>query len=242
MRIAAVGDIHCTTDSRGAFRDLFAEATAHADVLALCGDLTDRGLPEEAQVLADELAAATSPVVAVLGNHDFEAGASHQVAGILAAAGISVLDGTAVELDGVGFAGTKGFAGGFGVDALGSWGEPQIKMFVQAALDEALKLEAALARLRAPSRVVLLHYAPIQATVEGEPPAIFPFLGSSRLEEPIDRHGARVALHGHAHRGSPDGRTRGGVPVHNVSLPLLRCLGEGSPFRIVEVGGDRAGH
>ena len=236
MRIAAVGDIHVTRDSGNFLRDLVSRAAAEADVVALCGDLTDYGLPEEARVLADEVAAARIPVVAVLGNHDYESGAPEAVAAILRQAGASVLDGTSVEIDGVGFAGTKGFGGGFGPHALGSWGEPQIKAFVQAAADEALKLETALSRLRMADRVVLLHYAPIQQTVEGEPPAIFGYLGSSHLEQPIDRHRPRVAVHGHAHSGTPFGRTRGGVPVYNVSLPLLRAAAPGALFRIVDLG------
>ncbi len=242
VRVAAVGDIHCTRDSRGVLHDLFRRASREADVLLLAGDLTDYGLAEEAHVLAGELAGTAIPIVAVLGNHDFESGAPQLVAQVLAEAGVKVLDGDAVEVAGVGFAGTKGFGGGFGPHALGSWGEPAIKHFVQAALDEALKLETALARLRTAHRVVLLHYAPVVDTVSGEPEAIFPFLGSGRLEDPIERYGATLVVHGHAHHGTPDGATRGGIPVHNVSLPLLRQAGD-RPFRIFELaagdGGER---
>jgi Icc-related predicted phosphoesterase len=234
MRIAAVGDVHCTRDSRGQLHDLFAAAGASADVLVLCGDLTDYGLPTEAEVLVGELGGANVPIVGVLGNHDHEAGHADEVAQILTDGGVKVLDGDAVEIDGVGFAGTKGFAGGFGRHALGAWGEPAIKAFVQASIDEALKLETGLARLRTASRVAVLHYAPIQETVEGEPLTIYPWLGSARLEEPIDRYGVTVAFHGHAHYGTPEGRTRGGVPVYNVSQPLLLRT-DGRPFRVVEV-------
>ncbi len=237
MRVAAVGDIHCTRTSQGKLAPLFAQAAANADVLVLAGDLTDYGLPEEAHVLARELAAAKVPIVGVLGNHDFESGKPDEVARILREAGVELLDGDAVEIEGVGFAGAKGFAGGFGEHALGPWGENAIKRFVQEAVDEALKLETALARLRMQLRVAVVHYAPIEDTVRGEPPPIFPFLGSSRLEEPIDRYHARAVFHGHAHHGALEGRTKGGIPVYNVSLPLLRrTLGEGEPtLRIVDV-------
>jgi len=237
LRIAAIGDLHCTRASEGTFQPLFGKVGESADVLVLCGDLTDYGTPEEARVLAKELGATKIPRVAVLGNHDFESGASAEVAGILAdAAGVIVLDGTAVEVLGVGFAGVKGFAGGFGERALQSWGEEPIKAFVRAALDEALKLETALARLRTPGRVALLHYAPIGETVGGEPTEIFPFLGSSRLEEPLNRYRPSVVFHGHAHRGRPEGATAAGVPVYNVALPLLkRTDPDRPPFRVVEV-------
>jgi Icc-related predicted phosphoesterase len=235
VRIAAVGDIHCTRESKGTLAELFAGASRDADMLLLAGDLTDYGLPEEARTLAGELAGSQIPIVAVLGNHDFESGKQHEVVAILERAGVKVLVGDSVEILGVGIAGTKGFAGGFGAHALGSWGEPIIKAFVQEALDEALKLETALARLRTDARIVLLHYAPTQSTVEGEPEAIFPFLGSSRLEEPIERYGATLVVHGHAHYGTLDGATRSGIDVHNVSLPLLRHSGCEQPFRVFEI-------
>jgi Icc-related predicted phosphoesterase len=211
-------------------------------VIALAGDLVDYGLPEEAQVLLREVSVAIQakvPIVAVLGNHDFEGGQPEAVKRVLCEAGITVLDGDAVEIKGVGFAGVKGFCGGFGRRSLEPWGEPAIKSFVREALDEALKLESALARLRTPNRIALLHYAPIQATVEGEPPEIFPFLGSSRLEEPINRYEVDAVLHGHAHHGSPEGRTSTGVPVYNVSMPLLkRHFPDRPAFRILEVERD----
>jgi len=237
VRVAAVADLHCTKTSQGAFQPLFRQANEKADVLVLCGDLTDHGLPEEAQVLARELAGLIRvPVLAVLGNHDFHTGNEVEVENILAGAGVKVLDGDDCEVLGVGFAGVKGFGGGFGRHTLEGWGEPAIKAFVYEAVEEALKLEKSLARLHTDRRVAIVHYAPIQATVENEPPAIFPFLGSSRLEEPLNRYGVKVVFHGHAHHGSPEGRTSAGIPVYNVSLPLMRQhAGEGTPWRVVVV-------
>lgn len=235
-RIAALGDLHCTRASQGILAPVLHQAALAADVIALCGDLTDYGQPEEAQVLARELAGVRAPVVAVLGNHDFESGHPAEVGHILASAGVHVLDGESIEIRGVGFAGAKGFSGGFGRHTLGAWGEPAIKAFVREAIDEALKLESALARLRTEHRIALLHYSPVLATVEGEPPAIFPFLGSSRLEEPLVRFPVTAVFHGHAHKGSPEGRMSNGVPVYNVALPLLRSLHpEGPHFRILEL-------
>jgi Icc-related predicted phosphoesterase len=237
IRVAAVGDLHCTKTCEGAFQSLFAKIAESADVVALCGDLTDYGTPDEARVLAKELTVMKLPKLAVLGNHDFEANAAAEVAQILTdAAGVMVLDGTAVEVLGIGFAGAKGFPGGFGERALQSWGEEPVKAFVRAAIEETLKLETALARLRTPGRVAVLHYAPIGGTVDGEPAEIYPFLGSSRLEEPLNRYRPSVVFHGHAHRGRPEGATATGVPVYNVALPLLRrCFPEQPPFRVVEV-------
>jgi Icc-related predicted phosphoesterase len=236
VRIAAVGDLHCTRASTGAFQTLFARVAESADVLAMCGDLTDRGQADEARVLAKELQALKIPKIAVLGNHDFESDAATEVTQILAEAGVSILDGTAVEIAGIGIAGAKGFAGGFGERALQAWGEEPIKTFVRTAVEETLKLESALARLRTVGRAVLLHYAPVRDTCDGEPFEIYPFLGSSRLEEPLNRYAASVVFHGHAHSGRPEGKTSGGVPVYNVALPLLqRLFPDQPPFRVVEI-------
>jgi Icc-related predicted phosphoesterase len=237
VRVAAVADLHCSRTSQGKLSPLFAHVAARADALVLGGDLTDFGLPEEAQVLVRELSSAKVPVVAVLGNHDFESGKQDEVKRILQDGGVNVLDGDSFEVDGIGFAGVKGFAGGFGERALGPWGEDAIKRFVQETVDESLKLETALARLRTAIRVVVLHYSPVEDTVRGEPPPIYPFLGCSRLAEPIDQYHARVVFHGHAHSGSPEGRTKAGIPVYNVSLPLLRrTMGESEmPIRIVDI-------
>jgi Icc-related predicted phosphoesterase len=236
IRIAAVGDIHVSRSSQGVFQPMFAQITESADVLALCGDFTDYGMPDEARVLARELGAVKIPVLAVLGNHDYEAGRQDEIRQILSDYGVTVLDGEATEVSGVGFAGVKGFAGGFGRGALGPWGERVIKQFVQEAVDEALKLEAALARLRTQRRIALLHYSPIRGTVEGEPHEIYPYLGSSRLEEPINRYRVSAVFHGHAHRGTGEGRTSTGVPVYNVAMPLLARLNpDRPPYLIVEL-------
>ncbi len=236
VRVAAVADLHCTKASAGQLQPMLARMAEAADVLLLGGDLTDFGLPEEAQILSRELNAVKVPIIAVLGNHDYEAGKQDDVRQILIDAGVRMLDGDACEIKGVGFAGVKGFAGGFGRATLGAWGEDIIKKFVQEAVNETLKLESALARLRMPGRIALLHYSPIQETVEGEPPEIFAFLGCGRLGEPLQRYGVTAVFHGHAHRGTPEGKTSGGIPVYNVSLPLLRRhWPDRPPCRILEV-------
>lgn len=237
VRLAAVGDIHCHRKSKGMLRPLFAQMSQAADVVLLLGDLTDYGLPEEAQVLAEELSAAVNvPIIAVLGNHDYESGKQNEVRAILTDARVTVLDGDSCEVMGIGFAGTKGFAGGFGKACLEPWGEAAVKTFVHEAVDETLKLEAALARLSEPTRVALLHYAPIRDTVVGEEPEIFSFLGSRRLEEPLNRFPVDIVLHGHAHYGTPEGRTEKGTPVYNVALPLLaKRFPDSPPFRTLEL-------
>lgn len=236
VRIAAVSDLHCTKTSQGAYQPLFQQIVGQADVLLLCGDLTDHGLPEEAQVLARELAGLKIPMLGVFGNHDYHGGHAAELEHILERAGIKILDGDDCEVHGIGFAGVKGFCGGFGRHTLEAWGEDSIKKFVYEAVEESLKLEKALSRLQTPQRVAVLHYAPIQETVEGEPTTIFPFLGSSRLEEPLNRYGVTVAFHGHAHHGSPEGKTQTGIPVYNVSLALMKnAYPDRPPFRIVEM-------
>ena len=242
VRVGAVADLHYTRTSQGVLQPLFEQANRLADLLLLGGDLTDFGLPEEAQILARDLKTAVKvPVVAVLGNHDCEAGKQAEVGDVLREAGVTVLDGDACEVRGVGIGGTKGFPGGFGRGTLEAWGEVEVKRFVKAAVDEALKLERALTRLRTRSKVALIHYAPIRATVEPEPPEIWAFLGCGRLEEPINRYGVTVAVHGHAHRGSPEGRTTTGIPVYNVALPLLRrTMPDAPPLRILELPAGEA--
>ncbi len=240
VRVAALGDLHCTRTSQGAFQPLFARISEAAEVLLIAGDLTDYGHPDEARVLAKEITAVRIPVAAVLGNHDLETGKPDEIKQILADAGVVVLDGDACEMHGIGIAGVKGFGGGFGQRALGPWGETIIKQFVREAVDEALKLEAALARLRTQHLVALLHYSPIQRTVEGEPLEIYPFLGSSRLEEPIGRYPVSLVVHGHVHRGQLEGQTKSGVPVYNVSMPLLtRSFPDRPPFRVFDVAIDQ---
>jgi Icc-related predicted phosphoesterase len=237
LRIAAIGDLHCSRTSRGRIEPILARMAAAADVLCLCGDLTDYGLREEAVVLAAELAVVgKKPVLCVLGNHDYESGRESEVCDVLLEAGATVLCGESHEVDGVGFAGTKGFGGGFGERALEPWGEGTMKAFVQEAVDEALKLERALSRLRTAERIALLHYSPVADTVAGEPPEIFPFLGSSRLEEPLNRFPVRAVFHGHAHHGALEGRTSGNVPVYNVSAPAFqRHTPDRDPFRVISV-------
>jgi Icc-related predicted phosphoesterase len=236
VRIAAIGDLHYTRASHGLWQPLFTQVSAAAHVLLMAGDLTDTGLPDEARLLARDLSALHIPGVAVLGNHDHESGRQEEIRDILAGAGVTVLDGDIAEVHGIGIAGIKGFAGGFGPSALGSWGEEVIKIFVREAVNEALKLESALARLQSTPKVVLMHYSPIQATVEGEHPEVYPFVGSSRLEEPIGRFPVSAVFHAHAHHGRPEGMTKDRVPVYNVSLPLLaRAFPDQARFRLIEL-------
>jgi Icc-related predicted phosphoesterase len=237
IRIAAVGDVHYAKTSQGMLQPLFAQISERADVVVIAGDLTDYGLAEEAKVMARDITTSlTIPVVAVLGNHDYEAGEQQAVRDILVDAGVHMLDGDAVELHGVGFAGVKGFCGGFGRGALGPWGEGVIKMFVQEAISEALKLESALARLKSKHRIAVLHYAPIRETVEGEPIEIHPWLGSSRLEEPLTRFEVSAVVHGHAHKGAPEGKTTTGIPVYNCAIQVLKANFPDRPaFRLIEV-------
>ncbi|MGO9515685.1 MAG: metallophosphoesterase family protein [Candidatus Korobacteraceae bacterium] len=233
MRIAAVGDLHFSPKSYEHLRDQLSHVREEADLLVLAGDLTNFGRPAEMTALMNALVRLRLPIVAVLGNHDYESGEHAELMNIMTAEGIKVLDGTAYERDGVGFAGTKGFPGGFGRGALTAFGEPEVKAFVQAAIDEALKLERALSQLGTPKRIVVLHYSPISETVKGEPPEIYPYLGSSRLAEVVDRHGADLVLHGHAHSGSAEGKTTAGCPVYNVALGILQARGK--PYRVFEV-------
>jgi Icc-related predicted phosphoesterase len=237
VRVAAVADLHFGKASPGTVGPLFARISNSADILCLCGDLTDHGTPEEAQALVKELSGSLRiPAVAVLGNHDWHSGKQAEVEQILEGVGVRVLDGDECEILGIGFVGVKGFGGGFGRHTLEGWGEDPIKRFVYEAVAEALKLEKALARLNKPQKIALLHYSPIQETVEGEPPPIFPFLGSSRLEEPLNRYPVTAVFHGHAHHGALEGRTREGVPVYNVALRVLRDhLSAEAPFRVLEL-------
>lgn len=236
-RIAALADLHCPRTGEDVLKPLFSHVAAEADVILLCGDLTDYGKSVEAKILAQALSiVGRTPVLAVLGNHDHESGAAEEVERILCDSGVHVLDGTSKEIDGVGYVGVKGFAGGFGDRSLQPWGESVLKQFVREGVEEALKLESALAKMSTAPRIVLLHYAPILATVEGEPAEIIPFLGSSRLEEPLNRYGVMAVFHGHAHHGSPEGKTREGVPVYNVAMPLLRSrYPDQPPVRFIDV-------
>lgn len=238
-RIAAVGDIHVRETDRGKWVEYFKEVSRRADVLIICGDLTDTGDEVEAQVLAEEIKACSIPVVGVLGNHDFEKGRHKLIRQIMQNNNVTILDGESVVIGDVGFAGVKGFGGGFDNHMLSMFGEGAMKAFVQEAVDEALHLERALARLDSENeglkKIVLLHYSPIKETVIGEPEVIFPFLGSSRLAEPLNRKQVLAAFHGHAHIGTLEGRTSAGVKVFNVSKPILQRAGLDFPVFIFEV-------
>lgn len=235
MRIAATADLHFTGARHNALLEQLNRVRDSADVLVLAGDLTNFGQPEEMDPLLNVVVRSRVPTIAVLGNHDYESGKEAELMRMMSAAGMKVLDGTAYERDGVGFAGTKGFVGGFGRGALTAFGEPQIKQFVQASIDEALKLERAMAVLRTEKRVVVLHYSPVSETVIGEAQEIYPFLGTSRLAEVVDRHGADLILHGHAHHGRLDGRTTAGIPVHNVAITLLQAQQPSCAYRVFEL-------
>ena len=238
-RVAAVGDVHVREGDAGKWTGYFREISSKSDVLVIAGDLTDTGDEMEAQVLADELKSCTVPVVAVLGNHDYEKGRHKLIRQILLKAGVHLLDGEAVIIGNVGFAGVKGFGGGFDRHMLSFFGEGAMKAFVQEAVDEALHLDRALARLDAEQRdipkIAVLHYAPISETIIGEPEAIFPFLGCSRLAEPLNRHKVVAAFHGHAHIGSLEGTTPDGIRVFNVSKPILVKAGYTCPYYLLEV-------
>lgn len=235
MRIAATADLHFSPARHNALHDQLSRVRDEADVLVLAGDLTNYGTAQEMDPLLNVVVRSRVPTVAVLGNHDYESNKQADLIHMMEGAGIKVLDGTAYERDGVGFAGTKGFVGGFGRGVLTAFGEPEVKVFVQASIDEALKLERAMAQLRTQKRVVVLHYSPIAATVQGEAPEIFPFLGTTRLAEVVDRHGADLVVHGHAHHGQLEGKTTGGTPVYNVAITLLQARQPSSAYRVFDV-------
>jgi uncharacterized protein len=235
FRLAAAGDLHCREDQHGKFLELVKAVNGEAEGLVLCGDLTDRGLVEEARTLAEALSMLRVPCAAVLGNHDFESGQQREIAHVLREAKVAVLDGEYAVFDKrLGVAGVKGFACGFGRGTLQAFGEPVVKAFVQEAVNEALKLEAALAQIDTPHRVVIMHYAPVAETTEGEAAEIRPFLGTSRLAMPVDAFGAQAVFHGHAHHGALEGRTPKGVPVYNVAMPLLKKAHD-RRFRVVDI-------
>jgi Icc-related predicted phosphoesterase len=236
VRVAMVGDLHARLDRPGRVRRHLRGVNDEADLLLLAGDLTDHGDPHEAELLAEELEAVRVPKVAVLGNHDHEQGKAAEIAHALSRGGIRVLDGDVFVFDKrLGVAGVKGFCGGFDQATLEPWGEEILKRFVLEAVNESLKLETALARIRGlERRIALLHYSPVHATIEGEMPEIAPFLGCSRLEEPIDKFAAVFAVHGHAHHGQVEGRTARGIPVYNAAMELL-LERLGRSYRVVEV-------
>lgn len=225
IRIAAIGDLHFGSDSAGTYRRHLDHLHERADLLLLAGDLTRLGRVDEAVVLADELRGLPVPVVAVLGNHDIHSGEEHKVRSVLEDAGVTVLEeeGVVVEILGgrLGIAGTIGFGGGFPGGSASDFGEPEMKAFVARTTRMADALERELHALDADVKVALLHYAPVKETLDGEPPEIHAFLGSCQLAEAIDRGGADLALHGHAHRGTERGETARGVPVRNVAWPVI---------------------
>ena len=226
IRIAAVGDLHYGVGSHDILRPGLQHLADHADILLLAGDLTRCGGLDEIQVLADDLRGLSVPVVAVLGNHDYQSDREDEVTRILEGAGVNVLEGNAVALDidgvRVGIAGTKGFGGGFRGAHATDFGEPEMKAFVGHTKLLSDRLERALSDLDADLRIALLHYSPIEATLEGERLEIYPFLGSYLMAEAVDNVGADLILHGHAHNGSEKGRTPAGIPVRNVAQPVIR--------------------
>jgi Icc-related predicted phosphoesterase len=233
LTFAAIGDLHVREDRTSLYRELFAEISSKAEVLVLCGDLTDVGKPREAEVLAEDLRACSIPIVGVLGNHDYESDQAEEVERILKAAGMHLLNGQSYETNGVAFVGVKGFVGGFGRRMLASFGEAVLKSFVAESVKEAMRLENAMRAVGNERAVVVLHYAPIVDTVEGEPLEIFPFLGSSRLGETIDRFKVGAVVHGHAHHGRYLGHTPRGAPVYNVAFPVEKSTGR--PYALIKV-------
>jgi Icc-related predicted phosphoesterase len=238
-RIAAIADLHVRDGDKGKWTQFFTDVSKHADVLAICGDLTDTGDETEAHILAEEMKSCSIPIVAVLGNHDFEKGRHKLIRQIIQNQHVHVLDGESVVLADVGFAGIKGFGGGFDNHMLSMFGEGAMKAFVHEAVDEALHLDRALARIDQDyediPKVALLHYSPIKETVLGEPEQIFPFLGSSRLAEPLLRRAVNVAFHGHAHTGVLEGSVQGKVKVFNVARHVLAKAGYHLPYFLYEI-------
>jgi Icc-related predicted phosphoesterase len=230
IRVAAVGDVHLGPDLAGRHREGLSDITAHADVLLLAGDLTRHGTVEEARIVAAEYRDLPVPVVAILGNHDHHSDCPDELSAVLADAGLLVLEGTGTVLDlpagRLGVAGTKGFGLGFAGRCASDFGEPEMKDFSRAGRNSAQVLARALAQVAqdgADVTVALTHYAPVDDTLVGEPPEIWPFLGNYLLGEEIDRAGVDLAVHGHAHAGTEKGTTEGGVRVRNVAHPVIRA-------------------
>jgi Icc-related predicted phosphoesterase len=241
IRIAAVGDVHVGEDSDERFEPWIESVHAEADVLLLAGDLTRAGFPAEAARLARELAKIRIPIVAVLGNHDYQMDRNEEIGAILTGAGVRVLEGDAVVLpvgsSRLGIAGTKGFGGGF-LGACGSeFGEPEMKAFIRHTKRLADTLRSRLLALDADVRVALMHYAPIPDTLEGERREIYPFLGSYLLAEAVDAAKAHFVVHGHAHAGIEIGATPGGIPVRNVARTVIK-----QPYKIYRIAGGALAH
>jgi Icc-related predicted phosphoesterase len=235
LRVAAVGDLHVHENSPEKFRDLFSDVSQKADVLVICGDITHMGLPAEAEKFAAQVANCRVPVLAVLGNHDYQSGHVDEVKKIFKAAKVMLLEEDVFELNGVGFAGVKGFCGGFDKHMLTSFGEDAIKSFVAEAVNESLKLENFIRELDTERIVVALHYAPIAQTLQGEPLEIFPFMGSSRLAEPIDHFEVSAVFHGHSHHGTHQGKTLKGTDVYNCCFQLMKSITPDQPYALIEV-------
>lgn len=238
-RIAAVADIHVKSSDKGIWADYFREISKRADIFLIGGDLTYTGDEAEAHVLSEELKNCNIPVVTVLGNHDHEKGRHKLIRQIIQNENVHVLDGESVVIGDVGIAGIKGFGGGFDTHMLSLFGEESMKSFVKEAVNEALSLDRALNRLVQEydniKRIVLMHYAPIKNTILGEPEQIFPFLGCSRLAEPLHRQEILAVFHGHAHKGVLEGETSNGLKVYNVSISVLQKAGYEVPVYILEV-------
>lgn len=226
MRIAAVGDLHCTEGTARTVGEALRALNDEADALLLAGDLTAMGRASEIGPLCEALRRLRIPIVAVLGNHDHESDQAPEIVRCLEEAGARVLDGTTatLEVDGrtLGVAGVKGFCGGFPPHILRAFGEQALKDFVAASVHEAHKLRGALGRLDTHVRVALMHYAPTRATLGAEPPEIYPFLGSSLLLEAAESARVDAVFHGHAHLGAPFARSPAGIPVYNVAMPVTR--------------------
>ncbi len=223
LRIAAIGDIHIKQDSKFISTENFEQLNQDADILLLCGDLTNMGTPEEAQILASLLRKLHIPVAGVFGNHDYTTDQPNEVRKILKEEGhLIFLDETPYELNGVSFVGVKGFGGGFDNHMLSAFGEPALKQYVHEVINETLQLEGLLAQTTTEKKVVVMHYSPIKETCVGEPVEIYSFLGSSHLVEPINNLNADIVFHGHAHYGTHQGKTLKNIPVYNVSQEVLR--------------------
>lgn len=238
-KIAALADIHVKVTDQGKWQELFRTMSQECDIILICGDLTDTGTPEEAHILAEELKACSKPVCAVLGNHDYEHNHPDEVKKILTSMNVHILDGESVVIGDVGIAGIKGFGGGFGHFMLPRWGEQMNKIYVEETVRESLLLETALARIesedRAINKIVVMHYSPIRETLEGEPLEIMPFLGCSRLADPINGREVKAVFHGHAHAGTLHGKTSAGIDVYNVSMSVLKKSGHPKPYFVMEV-------
>ena len=239
VRIAAVADLHVKSTDKGVWAEYFREISKRADILLIGGDLTFTGDEDEAEVLSQELKNCNIPVVCVLGNHDHEKGRQKLIRHTLQSDNVHVLDGEFFIFGKLGVAGIKGFGGGFDNHMLSLFGEEAMKIFVKEAVNEALSLDRALKRIEEEHeniiKVVLMHYSPIKSTIIGEPEEVFPFLGCSRLEEPLTRYDIAAVFHGHAHKGSSEGVTHNGTKVYNVAWPILQKAGFEVPVKILEV-------